>query len=88
MRGDKIALEGGNGAGKSSLLKLLLGENIPHTGNVFVPEGLKIAYLPQESEGLSGTLSDYIAGIGADETLCKTILRKLDFSREQFSVPP
>ena len=86
MRGDKIDLEGGNGAGKSSLLKLLLGENIPHTGNVFVPEGLQIAYLPQESEGLSGTLSDYIAGIGADETLCKTILRKLDFSREQFSV--
>lgn len=86
MRGDKIALEGGNGAGKSSLLKLLIGENIPHTGDVFVAEGLKIAYLPQESEGLSGTLSDYIAAVGADETLCKTILRKLDFSREQISV--
>lgn len=86
MRGDKIALEGGNGAGKTSLLKLLLGANIPHSGEVLVAAGLKIAYLPQESEGLSGTLSDYIAAVGADETLCKTILRKLDFSREQFAV--
>ena len=85
-RGDKIALEGGNGAGKSSLLKLLMGEAVPHSGRVFVAAGLQIAYLPQESEGLSGTLSDYIAAAGADETLCKTILRKLDFSRAQFSV--
>ena len=32
--GERIALQGANGCGKSSLLKLLLGEEIPHSGTV------------------------------------------------------
>ncbi|MFI3314947.1 MAG: ABC-F family ATP-binding cassette domain-containing protein [Rikenellaceae bacterium] len=45
--GDKIALMGKNGAGKSTLLKIIAGEKTPTRGKISLPEGGKIAYLPQ-----------------------------------------
>lgn len=83
-RGDRVALCGVNGSGKSSLIKLILGEDIPHTGTVEVGSGLAISYVPQDATFLSGMLHDYAAQRGIDETLLKTILRKLDFQRVQF----
>jgi lincosamide and streptogramin A transport system ATP-binding/permease protein len=83
-QGDRIALYGRNGCGKSSVLKLICGDDIDHTGDVRVGSGLKISYVPQDASFLSGDLSDYARECGIDETLCKTILRKLDFSRVQF----
>lgn len=44
---DKIALMGKNGAGKSTMLKILAGVRTPSTGRVTAPEGSVIAYLPQ-----------------------------------------
>lgn len=44
---DRIGLTGRNGAGKSTLLKILAGVQEPSAGNVSVPSGLKIGYLPQ-----------------------------------------
>ena len=45
--------------------------------------GLKISYLSQYSDSLSGNLKDYAAANGIDESLFKAILRKLDLTREQ-----
>lgn len=45
---DKIALVGRNGAGKSSLLKLLQGKLAPESGQVLLTNGLRIAELLQE----------------------------------------
>ncbi len=44
---DRLCLVGRNGAGKSSLMKLLLKQNIPDGGVVRVPEGCRVAELPQ-----------------------------------------
>src|SRR5690554_535271 len=44
---DKIALMGKNGAGKSTMLKILAGVRQPSAGRVSEPEGTVIAYLPQ-----------------------------------------
>lgn len=44
---DKIALMGKNGAGKSTMLKILAGESKATKGNVSFPQGTVIAYLPQ-----------------------------------------
>jgi lincosamide and streptogramin A transport system ATP-binding/permease protein len=83
-RGDRIALCGRNGSGKSSVLKLICGEDIAHTGTVKIGGRLLISYVSQDTSHLSGDLSEYAFKNGLDESLFKAILRKLDFSRVQF----
>ena len=45
---DKIALVGKNGAGKSTMLKIIAGLQSPSSGTVAVPAGTVIGYLPQQ----------------------------------------
>lgn len=82
--GDVVALSGRNGCGKTSIIRLICGEDIPHTGEVIMNPQLKISRISQDFSGLSGNLSYYASLHGFDESLFKAILRKLDFSREQF----
>ena len=79
-KGDRIALQGKNGSGKSSVIKLICGEKIPHTGIVEVGSGLKISYVSQDTSQLSGRLSDYAEQCGIDAGLFNAILSKLDFT--------
>lgn len=51
---DKIGLVGKNGAGKSTILKLICGLQTPTSGKVAVPNGVKIGYLPQIMEHHKG----------------------------------
>uniref|UniRef100_UPI00345DF39C ABC-F family ATP-binding cassette domain-containing protein n=1 Tax=uncultured Dysgonomonas sp. TaxID=206096 RepID=UPI00345DF39C len=44
---DRIALVGKNGAGKSTMLKILAGVNKSYQGSVSGPEGMTVGYLPQ-----------------------------------------
>ncbi len=44
---DRIALMGKNGAGKSTMLKILAGTREPSRGRVNIPQDVKVAYLPQ-----------------------------------------
>ena len=44
---DRIGLAGKNGAGKSTMLKIIAGLQQPTAGNISVPKGYKIGYLPQ-----------------------------------------
>ncbi len=83
-RGERVALVGRNGAGKSSILKALCGEGGSLTGEVSVASGLSISYVPQSAAGLGGPLRDFITETDADETLFKAILRNMDFGRQQF----
>lgn len=82
--GDRVFIEGKNGSGKSSLLKLLMGNFIEHTGKVTVGSGLVISYVPQDTSYLTGFLEDFSEKNGLDESLFKAVLRKLDFDRIQF----
>ena len=47
---DKIGLVGKNGAGKSTILKLICGIQTPTSGKIEMPSGLRIGYLPQIME--------------------------------------
>ena len=83
-QGERIFLHGKNGCGKSSLLKLLAGEPIAHTGTLTKASGMIISYVPQDTSHLCGSLSEYACTHGIDESLFKALLRKLGFERTQF----
>ena len=81
---ERVALQGKNGCGKSSILKLLCGQEICHTGVVSVGSEMKISYIPQSADTLCGSLIAYAEEKGIEYTRFLTILRKLGFAREQF----
>jgi ABC transport system ATP-binding/permease protein len=60
--GERICIVGRNGAGKSSLLRLLAGEIVPDEGHVARDAGTVVARLPQEvPHELAGTVFDVVA---------------------------
>src|SRR5580704_17030657 len=80
--GDKVGLVGRNGAGKTTMLKVLGGEREPAAGVVHVQGGL--GYLPQEprSGGSEGTaLGHVLSGRGLDEAALR--LEKLRLAMEE-----
>ncbi len=50
--GDRIALTGANGSGKTSLMKILAGLLTPDSGTIHLSKGSSISYLPQEGVAL------------------------------------
>lgn len=83
-QGERVAICGKNGCGKSSILKLLCGEDISYTGEIYRAKGLKISYVSQDTSHLQGTLSEYAESHYIVESVFKSILRKMDFERSQF----
>jgi ATP-binding cassette subfamily F protein uup len=67
MRGDRIGLVGNNGVGKSTLLKIILGEIEPNAGTVKIGTNLEIAYFDQLRRNLDPekTIAE-IVGEGGD----------------------
>lgn len=55
-QGDKVALVGENGTGKSTFLKILIGQLSPDQGKVSVREGVKVGYLVQQPQ-VAGSLT-------------------------------
>lgn len=69
FRGDKIALVGPNGIGKSTLLKVLLGELPPQSGVVKHGTNLQIGYFDQLRSGIKPELSVQENVAGGRETI-------------------
>ncbi|MFA6895448.1 MAG: ATP-binding cassette domain-containing protein, partial [Bacteroidales bacterium] len=45
---DRVGLVGKNGAGKSTILKLIMGLQSPTSGRILMPSEITIGYLPQQ----------------------------------------
>jgi len=64
--GERLGLIGANGSGKTTMLKILLGEDVPSEGSVNIAGGVRIGYVPQYVEGgddelvLEWLISEYI----------------------------
>ena len=83
QQGDRIALQGANGSGKSSIIKLICGEDIPYTGEMRIGNGLSISYVSQDTSELRGKLTDFARDSGIDESLFLALLAKLDVPKRQ-----
>lgn len=82
--GDRIAIIGKNGIGKSSILKLIVEKQLQYNGEFKVTNDLKISYVSQSTEYLKGTLKMFVQENKIDESIFKAMLCKMGFSRADF----
>ena len=90
---DKIGLVGKNGAGKSTILKLICGLQSPTNGKVAVPNDVKIGYLPQIMEHHRGrsvideamtAFSDMFAQEAELEKITVELSERTDYESQQY----
>ncbi len=89
MRGDRIGLIGPNGVGKTTLLRMLVGEVAPDSGEVHRGAGVEIAYFDQQREQLDPdrTVVDTVAD-GNDTVTVGGVARHVHGYLEDFLFPP
>ena len=83
-KGDRIAITGKNGVGKSSLLKLLLGNSLPYDGMLTIANDLEVSWVPQGTEELKGNLKQLAKESKVEESVFKAMLSKMGISKEEF----
>lgn len=93
-RRERIALTGKNGAGKSTMLKLIAGLDTPSIGTIDRPKGLRIGYLPQvmthhdgytiyqECEQVFGYLKSLQAEVDA---LAEEMANRTDYESQEYA---
>jgi len=92
-RGERIGLVGRNGHGKTTLLRILSGEESPDTGKISAPRGYRIGYLQQQLEFTAPTVLDAAAeGLREEEKdqtwRAEKVLTGLGFSVTDMTRPP
>ncbi len=76
---DKVGLIGNNGAGKSTLFKILVGEISKDSGEIYIPNGLKIGYLKQQlSTDTDQSIYDHCMGVFSNLIGIEKELRQIE----------
>jgi ATP-binding cassette subfamily F protein 3 len=84
--GEKVGFVGANGAGKTTVFRLIAGGLLPDMGTVTLSKGLEVGYLPQEPEiAEEQTLHDEVLGVFANVFALE---QKLHALAEQMSTQP
>lgn len=92
-KGERIAIHGGNGCGKSTLIKCILSKAgiyndllpLKETGICETASGLILSFVSQNTDGIKGSLQDFCTVRSIDQSLFFSVLRQLDFQRTQFT---
>ena len=88
LKGDKIAIVGGNGVAKTALFKIIMGEIKPDTGKITFGQTIKPSYVPQDNDKYfkeDKSIVQWIAddyGI-TDETVVRSFLGRMLFSGDE-----
>jgi len=86
--GSRVGLVGPNGAGKTTLMRMILGDDSPDNGTIRKRPRLRLGYLAQELETLSGkTILDAVHRDQHPEHEAKRILSGLGFTEADFGRP-
>jgi ATP-binding cassette subfamily F protein uup len=90
MRGDRIGIMGPNGCGKTTLIKLLMGELQPTSGTIERGTSLLPAYFDQQREQLDAAASimDNVTGGGGDTVTLGGRARHVSSYLRDFLFPP
>lgn len=88
--GERVALIGANGTGKSTLLKIIVGELQPTEGNVRLGANVRIGYMPQEQETFDASqtpLALIRSLMPVDETDARHFLHFFMFEQDEVFTP-
>ncbi|MBR4199782.1 MAG: ABC-F family ATP-binding cassette domain-containing protein [Oscillospiraceae bacterium] len=92
-QGARYALQGANGCGKSTVMRAILqtagvlppDDALQIGGQCVTASGLVISYVPQDTDGLCGSIPAFCEARRLDRSLFCAVLRKLDLGRAQFA---
>jgi len=84
-QGDRLAVLGKNGSGKTILLKIIAGVLQPNSGEIYHGSRIKCGYYAQEHEILNfqNAIIEELLAVNTDESAVRTILGCLKIEREQ-----
>jgi ABC transport system ATP-binding/permease protein len=90
MRGDRIGIIGPNGCGKTTLIKLLVGEREPTAGSIYRGTSLLPAYFDQQREQLdpAASIMDNVTGGSGDTITIDGRARHVSSYLRDFLFPP
>ncbi len=88
-RGERWAIQGPNGSGKTSLFRAIRSELTPTAGTITIANNVKLGYFAQEAETLNPRQTPLEACLAecTDRTWVQTILACLKLPREYANVP-
>ena len=81
--GDRINIKGKNGVGKTSIIKAIINNEKNYNGILNISNDLKISYVPQDTNGLRGTLKEFIQENNINESVFRAMLVKMGISQSE-----
>ena len=87
--GERLAVVGPNGCGKTALLRTVMGEIPPVGGEVRTFPSARVGYFDQDNRlpTPETTALGLVAGTGVDETLARTVMGRMGVRRETVNKP-
>ena len=87
--GDRLAILGPNGCGKTALLRTVLGEIPSLSGDAWLSPSARVGYFDQDDRLVSSDLTalEFVLRAERDETLVRTVLGRMGVRRETVNKP-
>lgn len=89
-KGERVGIVGPNGTGKTTLFRMIMGEMSPDSGEIIVPEKLRLGYLHQQlaAAGSNVKLIDYVETAGGELPAIHAQMEKIEAQLQTMQSPP